>query len=95
MSFDFITNIRSAIQRCNCELVAADNNCEVYKIYPFTTENISGYINNFNLIDKWLLIVGSYGDQVINAILHGCEDITLLDKNPYSKITIIKKQQII
>ena len=86
MSFDLNINLESAIKRCNGELVAdGNNNWNVYRIYPFTTENISGYIDNFSLIDKSLLTVGSSGDQVINAILHGCEDITLLDKNPYSK----------
>lgn len=55
------------------------------KIYPFTTENISGYINLFNLKDKSLLTVGSSGDQVINAILKDCKDVTILDINPYTK----------
>lgn len=49
-------------------------------VYPFTTENISGYINKFNLEDRSLLTVGSSGDQVINAILYDCKDITLYDK---------------
>ena len=55
------------------------------EIYPFTTENISGYIDDFDLKDKSLLTVGSSGDQVLNAILKGCRDITLLDINPYTK----------
>lgn len=55
------------------------------RIYPFTTENISGYINLFNLKDKSLLTVGSSGDQAINAILNDCKDITILDINPYTK----------
>lgn len=46
-------------------------------IYPFTTENIAGYINEFELKDKSLLTVGSSGDQVINAALYDCQDITL------------------
>lgn len=81
MSYSFDIDINNAIKICNGQL-PADGSCE---IYPFTTENISGYINYFDLIEKSLLTVGSSGDQVINAILHGCEDITLLDKNPYSK----------
>ena len=48
-------------------------------IYPFTTENISGYIDMFDLKDKSLLTVGSSGDQVLNAILNGCKDVTLFD----------------
>lgn len=52
-------------------------------IYPFTTENISGYIDSFHLNDKKLLTVGSSGDQAINAILNGCKDVTVLDVNKY------------
>lgn len=58
------------------------------QIYPFTTENINGYIKEFNLQDKSLLTVGSSGDQLINAILYGCKDITHFDINPYSKYYI-------
>ena len=54
-------------------------------IYPFTTENISGYIDFFNLNNKKLLTVGSSGDQVLNAILNGCNDITVLDVNKYTQ----------
>jgi len=54
-------------------------------LYPFTTENIAGYINNFNLADGTLLTVGSSGDQVINASLFDCQDIVCLDICPYTK----------
>lgn len=55
------------------------------KIYPFTTENISGYQPLFKLKDKSLLTVGSSLDQTINASLAGCRDITVLDLCPYTK----------
>lgn len=55
------------------------------RIYPFTTENINGYIDLFPLKNKSLLTVGSSGDQVLNAILKGCQDINVLDINPYTK----------
>ena len=58
---------------------------EFDRIYPFTTENISGYINLFDLKDKSLLTLGSSGDQAINAYLKGAKDITLLDINPFTK----------
>ena len=48
-------------------------------LYPFATENVSGYIGEFKLKDKSLLTVGSSGDQVINAVLRNCKDITLYD----------------
>lgn len=54
-------------------------------LYPFATENISGYIDKFDLKGKSLLTVGSSGDQVINAGLKGAKDITFLDINPFIK----------
>lgn len=48
-------------------------------IYPFTTENINGYLDLFDLKDKKLLTVGSSSDQVFNAVLKDCYDITLFD----------------
>lgn len=55
------------------------------KIYPFTTENITGYIDKFNLEGKSLLTVGSSCDQAINSSLKGCRDITILDICPYTE----------
>ena len=72
-----------AIQRCEQSSYYDWQN--FFKIYPFTTENITGYINLFDLKDKSLLTVGSSCDQILNAILMGCKDITLLDINPFVK----------
>lgn len=55
------------------------------EIYPFTTENICGYINEFNLNNKSLLTVGSSGDQVINAVMNNCKDIDVVDICPFNK----------
>ena len=66
------------------------------KIYNFTTENIDGYIDKFDLKDKSLLTVGSSSDQVLNAFYCGCKDITLMDINPYIKeYFYLKKAAII
>lgn len=66
------------------------------KIYPFTTENISAYINLFDLNNKSLLTVGSSGDQVINASLFNCKDQTVIDINPFTKYYFyLKKAAII
>ena len=54
-------------------------------VYPFTTENISGYIDKFDLKGKNLLTLGSSGDQALNAILRGCKDITAYDICPFAK----------
>lgn len=53
-------------------------------VYDFTTENMAYYLNNFDLENKNLFTVGSSGDQVLNAIVKGCLDITLADINPFS-----------
>lgn len=55
------------------------------KIYTFTTENISGYINYFDFNNKSLLTVGSSGDQILNSFYNGARDITLFDINEYAK----------
>ena len=55
-------------------------------LYPFTTENIKGYIDSFDLNNKSLLTVGSSGDQVINAILYNSKDITVLDICPFTEM---------
>ncbi len=84
MNFDLDSSLESAINLCNGKFFA-NKNLKFSKIYPFTTENIDGYIKYFDLEEKSLLTVGSSGDQIINAILNGCNDVTLLDVNPYSK----------
>ncbi len=55
------------------------------KLYPFATENIAGYIDNFDLEGKSLLTVGSSADQTLNAALKGCKDITVLDVCPFTE----------
>ncbi len=83
MDSNFNDNLEMAINRCNGVM---DSRWQAfYNIYPFATENINGYINHFLLNDQSLLTVGSSGDQIINAALHNCKDITLLDTNPYTK----------
>lgn len=65
------------------------------EIYPFTTENISGYINKFDLDNKSLLTVGSSGDQVINASLFNCKDISVVDICPFTKFYFYLKKAAI
>ena len=55
------------------------------KIYPFTTENIAGYMRLLNLDDKKIITVTGSGDQALNAILQGCLDIVTFDVNPLAK----------
>ena len=71
------------IMQCD-GMILSDNNRFKY-IYPFATENINGYINIFNLKNKSLLTTGSSADQAINANYYGCNDITIIDVNPYTE----------
>ncbi len=52
-----------------------------WKLYAFTTENIAGYITNFNLKNKKVLCVAGSGDHIINSILCGCKNIDAFDIN--------------
>ena len=72
-----------AIDRCRN--IDNDNWHYFCSIYPFTSENITGYLDLFDFNDRSLLTVGSSCDQILNAILKGCKDITLLDINPFVK----------
>lgn len=58
---------------------------EFEKLYTFTTENISGSLEYFDLKDKKFFTVGSSFDQCLNAYYYGARDITLYDINPNSK----------
>lgn len=66
-------------------------------IYPFTTENISGYMNDLDLTGKRIITVTGSADHILNAILKGVTDITTFDINPLTekymdlKISAIKK----
>lgn len=76
--------IRKDIERVN-KSFKKKNGIRNDKIYKFTTENISGYINQFHLKNGSLLTVGSSGDQAINANFYGCNYVTVVDLNRYTK----------
>ena len=49
----FERNLANAILECDGMYVKDFDSCQGFsKIYPFTTENISGYINKFDLNGK-------------------------------------------
>ena len=52
-------------KRVNDDNIGVDFFC----LYPFTTENINGYLPYFELKGKSLLTVGSSCDQAINACI--------------------------
>lgn len=80
---DLNSNLKIAIDKIENNYYKHNNYFS--SIYPFTTENISGYINLFDLKDKNLLTVGSSCDQVLNAIYCNCKDITVVDINLFTK----------
>ena len=82
--------LMNAINKCDGMFVE-DIAKNFQLLYPFTTENIAGYINNFNLSNGTLLTVGSSGDQIINASLFDCQNVTCLDICPYTKFYIYLK----
>lgn len=51
------------------------------KIYPFTTESISGYITKMDVENKNVLTLGSSCDQALNSLLLGASDVTIFDIN--------------
>ena len=51
------------------------------EIYPFTTENIDGYIHNMDLEGKSLITLGSSLDQAFNALVLGVKNVTVFDIN--------------
>ena len=85
MDENFNLILRKALGVINNKIVDLSEYGKFFWIYPFTTENINGYIDLFDLKDKSLLTVGSSADQAIIANLKDCKDITILDINPLTK----------
>ena len=81
-------SLKHAIDICEGKFVKD----EFDEIYPFTTENIAGYINKFDLNNKSLLTLGSSSDQAINAIMSGCKDISIIDICPFTKFYFYLKK---
>ena len=54
-------------------------------IYPFTSENIAGYMSTLDLTDKKIITVTGSTDHILNAVLQGATKITTFDINPLTK----------
>ena len=54
-------------------------------IYPFTSENIAGYMKDLDLTGKKVVTVTGSTDHILNAILLGATEITTFDINPLTK----------
>lgn len=55
---------------------------ELSKIYLMTTENINGFLSQYDLTNKNILSVAGSGDQMLNAYLLGASNVTCFDINP-------------
>jgi len=53
------------------------------RLYSFSNENLSGYLSNNNYHQKSALTVGSSADQLLNLINYQCQDVTVVDVNPF------------
>lgn len=65
------------------------------KMYSMTTENIAGFLNNYDLKNKKILTVAGSGDQRLNAYLMGANDITCFDVNPFCELHLDLKDTAI
>ncbi|MCI8460027.1 MAG: DUF3419 family protein [Bacilli bacterium] len=54
-------------------------------IYPFTTENIAGYMKKLDLENKKVITVTASGDHILNLVVKGCKYITAYDINPLAQ----------
>ena len=54
-------------------------------IYPFTSENIAGYMKDLDLTSKKVITVTGSTDHILNTILQGATEITTFDINPLTK----------
>ncbi len=55
-------------------------------IYPFTTENIAGYMCNLDFIDKKVITVTGSADHILNIVARGGCEITTFDVNPLTEL---------
>ena len=61
------------------------------RVYPFSNENIAGFLRGIDLNGAKVITVGSSGDQVLNCALKGASEITLFDANIYAKFYVALK----
>lgn len=63
-----------------------DVNNKFVSIYPFTTENIKGYLDLMDVKDKDVLTVGASGDQTLNLLVKDAKSVDYFDMNPFTKM---------
>lgn len=58
------------------------------RLYPFTTENIKGYLGQYDFKNQSILTVGASGDHILNLILLGATEIDYFDINPFTEFYV-------
>lgn len=56
------------------------------KVYPFTTENLAGYMKNLNLEDKKVLSITGSGDHILNSFYYGASSVIGFDINTLASL---------
>ena len=62
-----------------------------FLIDSFTKENLSGYLKKLELSQKKVLTINTSGDDILNAMFFGANDLTLCTKNNYAKYYLYLK----
>lgn len=89
---EYLKQVINYINNCG-EL--CDNFGSFSKIYSMTTENIYGFLKNYDLKDKRVLTVSGSGDQRLNAYFLGAKNVTCFDINPLTKFHMEMKDKAI
>lgn len=89
---EYLKQVINYINNCG-EL--CDNFGSFSKIYSMTTENIYGFLKNYDLKDKRVLTVAGSGDQRLNAYFLGAKSVTCFDVNPLTKFHMELKDKAI
>lgn len=65
-----------------------DSNCAAIKTYLYSNENVSEFYKHKDIKVKGgrVLLVGSSGDYLLNALLNGAKNITVCDLNMYTEM---------
>ena len=56
------------------------------KVYPFTTENLAGYMKDLNLADKKVLSIIGSGDHILNSFYYGASSVIGFDINSLASL---------
>lgn len=56
------------------------------KVYPFTTENLAGYMNCLNLENKKVLSITGSGDHILNSFYYGANSVVGFDINSLASL---------